>query len=235
MQIVSTAASTDNVQQMSLNDWPYLSLHHLWRVEVVTVFVRQSRIREHTYIIVGLGSHTLDDRCHLGGIERTVQTYGEHAVVIKTLDKVHYRLSEHVVSIPACHSEAHHYRQAEAFLQHHFLTAPQGNLGILYVEYCLYKHGIHATIYQSLYLLIVGIVKNLLVELRTFPDRQGLACRTDATKHITWLTRIHQCIGISLLPCQSGSFKVYLHCIVLQMLVGKRDALCIERICGDEV
>ena len=129
------------------------------------------------------------------------------------------------MSILACHSEAHHYRQTEAFLQHHFLAAPQGHLGILYVEYCLYKHGIHAAVYQSLYLLIVGIMKDIFVELRTFSDRQGLACRTDTTKHITGLTRIHQCIGISLFPCQSGSFKVYLPCIVLQMLVGKRDAL----------
>ena len=155
-RFIRSATATDDVHESFVHEFTHLRGHRLGCLVVESHRVRQSGIGIGTDIIGCLTGQFLEERFHLGGTKRAVQSQREDVVGADTRQEGIERLATQRSSCKIAHGDGEHDRQSDTSARHHTVYGVDSHLRIQRVEDGLDEHGVYPTLYQSVSLLFVG-------------------------------------------------------------------------------
>ena len=200
----STAATYD-VDQSLVDKFSDFWGHCLWGLIVETHRVGQSGIGIGADVVGGTACQVFEERLHLVGTERTVQTNREDGVVADRSEKGFECLSAQCSSCQVADGHAQHDRQLLAETLHRLHSGIDGYLGVERVKDGLYENRVNTAFDKSLHLLGVGIEQQVVGQLagcriaHVGRHGAGLVRRTYRASHETRFLG-----GCILVGCLSG-------------------------------
>ena len=185
------------------------------------------------------GTYLLDERFHLRRTESTVHAHGENRIRRQTSKESLHGLSAEGSASQVAHSETDHDWQVLAVLTHGGQGSIDTCLGIERVEDGLHHDGIHATLYETVYLLTIISKKFIVCNFtcsriaHVWAHRTSLVGRTYRTYHKTRFVLGRIFVGLD--TCQASTLVSHLPGSLLQVIVGLRNTLRGEGVGGNQV